>query len=200
MRTELESILVEQALAMARELEAVTDAAPDGAVLAVGEMAAVRLGRELTRVALEAALQRQAAPGREKGAPGRACPCGGRRRVKDKAARAAVTAAGRVALARRSLTCPACGSDGLPGRRPGRPRRLPQPRRRPAGLPGRRELAPSTSPPTAWRSSPASGSTTRRSAATATGRPPAWPPAARPPRPRRPSPRPRGRSSSSPTA
>ncbi len=41
-RTELESILVEQALAMARELEAVTDAAADGAVLAEGERAAAR--------------------------------------------------------------------------------------------------------------------------------------------------------------
>ena len=66
-RTELESILVEQALMMARELEAVTDAAPDGAVLAVGELAAVRLGRELTRVALEAALQRQAGPSEKRG-------------------------------------------------------------------------------------------------------------------------------------
>ena len=33
-RTELESILVEQALAMARELELVSDSAPDGQVLA----------------------------------------------------------------------------------------------------------------------------------------------------------------------
>ena len=61
-RTELEAILVEQALLMARELEAVTDAAPDGRALAEGEAAAVRLGRELTRRALEAALQRQAEP------------------------------------------------------------------------------------------------------------------------------------------
>lgn len=68
-RTELESILVEQALAMARELEAVTDAAPDGRVLAVGELAAVRLGRELTRVALESALQRQARAAEQKGPP-----------------------------------------------------------------------------------------------------------------------------------
>ena len=68
-RTELESILVEQALAMARELEAVTDAAPDGAVLAVGEAAAVRLGRELTRVALNAALDRQAGTAEKRGAP-----------------------------------------------------------------------------------------------------------------------------------
>ncbi len=73
-RTELESILVEQALAMARELEALTDAAPDGAVLAVGEMAAVRMGRELTRIALEAALRRQAAPAEKKGAPAAPAP------------------------------------------------------------------------------------------------------------------------------
>lgn len=66
-RTELESILVEQALVMARELEAVTDAAPDGQVLAVAGLAAVRLGRELTRVALEAALQRQAEAAEKKG-------------------------------------------------------------------------------------------------------------------------------------
>lgn len=48
-RTELESILVEQALVRARELEAVTDAAPDGAVRAVGELAAGRLGRRSLR-------------------------------------------------------------------------------------------------------------------------------------------------------
>jgi hypothetical protein len=73
-RTELESILVEQALVMARELEAVTDAAPDGRVLAVGELAAVRLGRELTRVAPESALQRQAQAAEEKGLPGGPAP------------------------------------------------------------------------------------------------------------------------------
>ncbi|WP_233579117.1 hypothetical protein [Tautonia sociabilis] len=47
-RTELEVILLEQALTMARELEAVSDAAPDGQVLAIAEAAAVRSGRELT--------------------------------------------------------------------------------------------------------------------------------------------------------
>jgi len=41
-RTELESILVEQALTMARELRMVSDAAPDGQVLAVSELAAIR--------------------------------------------------------------------------------------------------------------------------------------------------------------
>jgi hypothetical protein len=68
-RTELESILVDQALAMARELEAVTDAAPDGQVLAIAELAALRSGRELTRRALEAALQRQAELAEKKGLP-----------------------------------------------------------------------------------------------------------------------------------
>jgi hypothetical protein len=73
-RTELESILVDQALAMARELEAVTDAAPDGQVLAVAELAAVRSGRELTRRALEAALQRQAESVEKKGVPSEPVP------------------------------------------------------------------------------------------------------------------------------
>jgi hypothetical protein len=61
-RTELEAILVEQALAMARELEMVSDAAADGQVLAISEVAAIRAGRELTRRALEATLQLPAAP------------------------------------------------------------------------------------------------------------------------------------------
>ncbi len=65
--TELESILVEQALAMARELEMVSDAAPDGQVLAISELAAIRAGRELTRRALKATLQRQSAPAEQKG-------------------------------------------------------------------------------------------------------------------------------------
>jgi hypothetical protein len=68
-RTELESILVEQALAMARELELVSDAAPDGQVLAVSEIAAIRTGRELTRQALQATLQRQADRAEQKGLP-----------------------------------------------------------------------------------------------------------------------------------
>lgn len=58
-RTEPESISVEQAPAMAREPEAVTDAAPGGRALALGELAAVRPGRELPRVAPESARQRQ---------------------------------------------------------------------------------------------------------------------------------------------
>jgi hypothetical protein len=73
-RSQLEAILLEQALAMARELEAVTDAAPDGQVLAVAELAALRSGRELTRLALEAALQRQAESAEKRGLPADPAP------------------------------------------------------------------------------------------------------------------------------
>ena len=76
-RTELEAILLEQALAMARELEAVSDAAPDGQVLAIAEAAAVRSGRDLTRAALEAALRRQAAVAEQKGLSGEPAPAAG---------------------------------------------------------------------------------------------------------------------------
>lgn len=68
-RTELESILLKQALAIARESEAVSDAAPDGQVLVLAEQAAVRSGRDLTRAALEAALRRQAEAAERKGLP-----------------------------------------------------------------------------------------------------------------------------------
>jgi hypothetical protein len=73
-RTELESILLEQALAMARELEAASDAAPDGRVLAIAEQAAVRSGRRLALAALEAALRRQAEAAEKRGAPAGTAP------------------------------------------------------------------------------------------------------------------------------
>ena len=76
-RTDLEAILLEQALAMAHELDFVSDAAPDGQVLAVAELAAVRAGRELTRRALEATLQRQAQAAEKKGAPAGHAPAVG---------------------------------------------------------------------------------------------------------------------------
>src|SRR5579862_6219082 len=66
-RTPLEELLVEQARLMARELQAAADAAPDGHVLAQAEQVAVQAGRELTRRALEAALQAQAHGAEKKG-------------------------------------------------------------------------------------------------------------------------------------
>jgi hypothetical protein len=84
--TPLEALLVEQALALARQLQQAADAAPDGRVLAAVEAAAVPAGRELTRRAVEAALQAQAAaaekggrrPGPARGAGRPRGPRGGR--------------------------------------------------------------------------------------------------------------------------
>jgi hypothetical protein len=58
--TPLETILVEQALLMARTLQLTADAAPDGEVLQRAEAAALASGRQLMRHGLEAALQGQA--------------------------------------------------------------------------------------------------------------------------------------------
>jgi hypothetical protein len=57
--TPLQRLLMERGLAMAKELEAAGDAAPDGRVLDELETLAVARGREFTRGALEGALQRQ---------------------------------------------------------------------------------------------------------------------------------------------
>jgi hypothetical protein len=57
----VEALIVEQALAMVRDLKQVADDAPDGQVLARAEQAAVRQGRELTRKSLEAVLNAQGA-------------------------------------------------------------------------------------------------------------------------------------------
>jgi hypothetical protein len=56
-RTPLERLLVEQALVMAQELEAVSERAEAGRVLDYCEEAAVARGREFTRSALEATMQ-----------------------------------------------------------------------------------------------------------------------------------------------
>ena len=77
-RTELEAVLLEQALVMARELEAVADAAPDGRVLEHAEEAAVRAGRDLTLAGLEAALRRQAEAWEKKGPPAGSARAAGR--------------------------------------------------------------------------------------------------------------------------
>ncbi len=73
--TPLEALLVEQALLLARQLQQATGAAPDGRVLARVEAVAVPAGRELTRRAVEAALQAQAEAAEKRGpraAPARA--------------------------------------------------------------------------------------------------------------------------------
>jgi hypothetical protein len=72
--TPLEALVLEQALSLARQLQQAADAAPDGHVLAAVEAAALPAGRELTRQAVEAALQGQAEPAEKKGRPAAAAP------------------------------------------------------------------------------------------------------------------------------
>ena len=75
--TPLEAVLVEQALLMARELQRAADTAPDGHVLERAEGVARTAGRELTRRALEAALQAQAAGAEKKRPPAGPAGAGG---------------------------------------------------------------------------------------------------------------------------
>jgi hypothetical protein len=62
-----EALVVEQALAMYREMKQTADAAPDGTVFDVAESLAVRRGRELTRKSLEVVLHDQAEAVEKKG-------------------------------------------------------------------------------------------------------------------------------------
>lgn len=63
----LEALVVEQALAMVREMKRAADAAPDGKVLDQAETIAVSQGRELTRKSLEVVLNDQAQEVEKKG-------------------------------------------------------------------------------------------------------------------------------------
>ncbi len=56
-----EALIVEQALAMYRELRRAAAEAPDGEVLNVAEALAMARGRELTRRSLESVLQEETA-------------------------------------------------------------------------------------------------------------------------------------------
>jgi hypothetical protein len=66
-QTELEALLVEQALLLARQLQKTATDAPDGQVLAAVEATAVPAARELARRAVEATLQQQAPAVEKKG-------------------------------------------------------------------------------------------------------------------------------------
>lgn len=56
----LQALMAEQAVAMAKQLEAAAQVAPDGKVLSRLERLAVDEGREFTRKSLEAVLQSEA--------------------------------------------------------------------------------------------------------------------------------------------
>src|SRR5581483_5777766 len=107
--TALEALVVEQALLLARQVQAAADAAPDGRVLS-----AVEGGRRPGRPGAGPPGDRGRPPGpgpggRKKGAPGRACPgCGKPAWPKRRAARNVLSAAGVVRLDRLYLACPRC--------------------------------------------------------------------------------------------
>lgn len=64
-----EALVVEQALALVRQLRDTCQAAPHGQVLAQAERVAVAQGRELTRQALQAVLNQAEPPAEKKGRP-----------------------------------------------------------------------------------------------------------------------------------
>jgi hypothetical protein len=72
----VEALVVEQALALVRQLRSTCQAAPHGQVLAQAERVAVDQGRELARQALEAALNQAAAPPEKKGRRAGPAPAG----------------------------------------------------------------------------------------------------------------------------
>jgi hypothetical protein len=63
----VEALVVEQALALVRQLRDTCQSAPHGHVLAQAELVALAQGRELTRRALEAVLNQAATPAEKKG-------------------------------------------------------------------------------------------------------------------------------------
>lgn len=74
----VEALVVEQALAMARELKRTCQRAPHGHVLAAAEQAAVVQGRELTRRSLEAVFEAERADVEKKGAAAGPAPAADR--------------------------------------------------------------------------------------------------------------------------
>jgi hypothetical protein len=75
--TPLQALILEQALLLARQLEATADQAPDGQVLARVEAVTVPAARELARQAVQAALQAQAEPAEKKGRRAAPAPAAG---------------------------------------------------------------------------------------------------------------------------
>lgn len=83
--TPFENLVVEQALAFAREMEATANGAADGKVLDQCELLTLSKGRELLRAILTGAAQQQADAVEKKGAP--LAPVNAVRTAETKAAR-----------------------------------------------------------------------------------------------------------------
>jgi hypothetical protein len=83
----VEALVVEQALALVRQLRDTCQAAPHGQVLAQAELVAVAQGRELSRRALQAVLNQADSPAEKRGRRSGPAPVarGGRARGKRRA-------------------------------------------------------------------------------------------------------------------
>lgn len=82
-KNEVETLIVEQALLLARELRKTGREAPSGQVLDRMEGVILDRGRELLRMALEASLQEEAAAVEKKGRRPALAPVGGNSGTKD---------------------------------------------------------------------------------------------------------------------
>ena len=82
-KNDVEALIVEQALLLARELKRTGQEAPSGQVLDRMEGVILDQGRELLRVALEASLQGEAATVEKKGCRPARVPAGGNIATKD---------------------------------------------------------------------------------------------------------------------
>jgi hypothetical protein len=80
----VEALVVEQALALVREMRRASNAAPDGQVLAKAEQIAVDQGRKLARQALEAVLNDQAGSVEKKGLQDERVPAAPRGRTTER--------------------------------------------------------------------------------------------------------------------
>jgi hypothetical protein len=80
----VEALVVEQALALVRQLKQACQEAPHGHVLVRAESAALAGGRALTRRALEAVLNQQACPAEKRGRRPAAVPAAGGGRARDR--------------------------------------------------------------------------------------------------------------------
>jgi hypothetical protein len=76
-----EALIVEQALAMYRELRKAAADAPDGQVIDIAEKLAVARGRELTRQTLETVLQTEALASEKKAGRPAAVPAVGPKNI-----------------------------------------------------------------------------------------------------------------------
>jgi hypothetical protein len=78
----VEALVVEQALALARQLKRACQETPPGQVLARAERLALDQARELARVALEATLNQQAPQAEKRGRPAAPAPAAGPARTR----------------------------------------------------------------------------------------------------------------------